>query len=205
MKDKRFVLVLGGARSGKSEFAEQYAAGMGGRVTYIATLSAGDEEMSFRVALHRDRRPPDWVTVEETHDLPQKVEEIGREPGVLLVDCLTGWIANLLLDDRLPRSGASPREKEDYIISRVAHLVSAAVNSRASVLVVSSEAGLGLVPPYPAGRAFRDVSGRANRNLASAADEVYLVVAGLPVELKSLAINLGTGDRRQETGDRKKR
>ncbi|MFZ5631815.1 MAG: bifunctional adenosylcobinamide kinase/adenosylcobinamide-phosphate guanylyltransferase [Bacillota bacterium] len=198
MKDKKFVLVLGGSRSGKSEFAEEVAARLGGPVTYLATLAAGDEEMLRRVALHRERRPPDWVTVEETHHIPQKIAEMGRNSGVLLVDCLTGWITNLLLDGQVPHPGASDAEKEEYIISRVAELADAAANSRASMLVVSDEVGLGLVPPYPLGRLFRDISGRANRLLASRADEVYLVVAGLAVEIKSLALNLGIGDRRKK-------
>lgn len=194
MKNSKFVLILGGARSGKSEFAERTAAGMEGPVTYIATLFPGDPEMSRRVAAHRERRPAGWVTVEEALDVPRKVAEIGQQPGVILIDCLTVWMSNLLLDDRLPRPGASDREKEDYILSRVAELAEAAVNSRASVLAVSNEVGLGLVPPYPIGRVFRDISGRANRYLASVADEVYLVVAGLAVEMKSLAVRMGIGN-----------
>ena len=205
MNEKKLMLVLGGSRSGKSEFAEQAAARMGGPVTYIATLAAGDEEMSRRVAAHRERRPTGWATVEESLDVPLRVREIGIKNGVILIDCLTGWISNLLLDEGLPCPGASAREKEDYIVSRVADLAAAAADSRSSVLVVSSEVGMGLVPSYPLGRAFRDIAGRANRHLASAADEVYLVVAGLAVEIRSLAVNLGTGDRRQETGDRRKK
>ncbi len=187
VKDKKFILFLGGARSGKSELAERAAARMGGPVTYIATLSPGDGEMSSRVAAHRERRPAGWATVEETRDVPRIIEEMGQNPGVLLVDCLTVWLSNLLLDEGLPCPGASPGEKEKYIMDRVADLAAAAVCCRASVLAVSNEVGMGLVPPYPIGRAFRDISGRANRYLASAADEVYLVVAGMAVEIKSLA------------------
>lgn len=187
MKDKKNILFLGGARSGKSELAERAAAGMGGPVTYIATLSPGDGEMLSRVAAHRERRPAGWATVEETRNLPRIITEMGQKPGVLLVDCLTIWLSNLLLDDGLPHPGASQREKEDYIMTRVADLAASAADCRASVIVVSNEVGMGLVPPYPIGRAFRDISGRANRYLASAADEVYLVVAGMAVEMKSLA------------------
>ncbi len=189
MGEKRLVLVLGGARSGKSEFAERLAVAVGGPVTYLATLAVGDEEMARRVAGHRGRRPAGWVTVEETHQLPQRVAEYGSRPGVLLIDCLTGWISNLLLDEKLPFPGASLPEREDYIASRMEELVEAAAVSSGSVLVVSNEVGMGLVPPYPLGRIFRDVSGRANRRLASVADEVYLVVAGLALEIKSRAVN----------------
>lgn len=202
MNEKKFVFILGGARSGKSEVAEQAAAGLGGPVTYLATLAAGDEEMRQRIALHRQRRPSNWVTVEETHDIPGEVARLGKGRGVLLVDCLTGWITNLLTDDGVPRPGASDGEKEEYIISRVGELTEAAVNSAASVVMVSNEVGLGLVPAYPVGRLFRDITGRANRMVASRADEVYLVVAGLPVEIKSLAVNIA--DRGQAQGDRRR-
>lgn len=190
MRNKRLVLILGGARSGKSLFAEDLAARAGGPVTYMATSVAGDDEMVRRVAAHRERRPAEWATVEETLQIPETIVRLGQEPGILLIDCLTGWLSNMLLDNRLPHPGASDNEKEEYIKSRVEDLASAAGKSGAIVLVVSNEVGLGLVPPYPLGRLFRDVSGNANRYLASVADEVYLVVAGLAVEIKSLAVNL---------------
>lgn len=189
MKKGKFILILGGTRSGKSEFAERTAAGLGGPVTYIATMSAGDPEMARRAAAHRERRPDGWATVEETHQVSRVVGQVGDRPGVLLVDCLTGWISNLLLDPDLPGPGAGDPEKEEYILSRIEDLAAAAKSSRAHVLVVSNEVGLGLVPPYPLGRLFRDIAGRANRLLAEAADEVYLVVAGLALEIKSLAVN----------------
>jgi adenosylcobinamide kinase/adenosylcobinamide-phosphate guanylyltransferase len=189
VKDKRLILILGGSRSGKSEFAEQMAARMEGPVTYVATSAACDCEMLRRVAEHRERRPAEWNTVEETLDIPRKIAEIGQRPGVLLIDCLTGWISNLLLDVNLPYPGATGTEKEVYIKSRVEELAASAARSRATVLVVSNEVGMGLVPAYPLGRVFRDAAGHANRYLASVADDVYLVVAGMAVELKSLAVN----------------
>jgi len=194
MQDKKFVLVLGGARSGKSEFAEQEADRLGGPVTYIATMDPADQESARRVAAHRQRRPTGWRTVEETRNLPGRVAEAGLETGVVLVDCLTLWLTNLLLDDQIPHPGAGEEEKEFYINSQVELLASAAKASRSSVLLVANEVGLGLVPPYPLGRVFRDLAGRANRQLAAAADEVYLVVAGLAVEIKSRAVRTGIGN-----------
>lgn len=186
MDNKRVVLILGGSRSGKSELAEKMAKQMGEPVTYIATTVIGDEEMSLRVKAHRERRPPDWTTVEETHNLSQKIAGVGQRPGVILVDCLTAWLTNLLLDVDLPFPGASCIDKENYINSRVEELAAVAMDSRANVLLVANEVGMGLVPPYPLGRAFRDISGYANRYLAQVADDAYLVVAGLVLELKSL-------------------
>ncbi|MFZ5642301.1 MAG: bifunctional adenosylcobinamide kinase/adenosylcobinamide-phosphate guanylyltransferase [Bacillota bacterium] len=190
MDRKRVVLVTGGTRSGKSEFAEQMAFLMKGPVTYVATMAPGDDEMARRVALHRERRPGSWTTVEEMTDIPGVINRVGEKPGVILVDCLTGWLSNLLLDENMPRLGASDQEKETYISTKVEGLVASASGSKASVLIVSDEVGMGLVPPYPLGRLFRDISGKANRRIALAANEVYLVVSGLAIEIKSLAVNL---------------
>lgn len=187
MNNKGVILILGGSRSGKSEFAEQMAKQMRGPVTYIATTVIGDEEMSLRVKAHLKRRPSDWTTIEETHNLSQKIADIGQSPGVILVDCLTAWLTNLLLDVDLPFSGATCIDKENYINIRVEEMAAVAMDSRSTVLLVANEVGMGLVPPYPLGRAFRDISGRANRYLAQVADDAYFVVAGLALELKSLA------------------
>jgi len=190
MGGKKIILVTGGTRSGKSEFAEDLAMRMGGPVTYLATLAPGDEEMQRRVATHRERRPARWTTIEEAVEIPERLAEAGREPGVLLVDCLTGWLSNLLLSETLPHPGATGAQKEEYIDGMVENLAGAACRSAASVIIVTDEVGLGLVPPYPLGRLFRDMAGKAGRRLASASDEVYLVVAGLAVEIKSRAVNL---------------
>ncbi|MCL5058675.1 MAG: bifunctional adenosylcobinamide kinase/adenosylcobinamide-phosphate guanylyltransferase [Actinobacteria bacterium] len=190
MGGKKIVLVTGGTRSGKSEFAEDLALRMGGPVTYLATLAPGDEEMQRRVDLHRERRPARWTTIEEAVEIPGRLDEAGRAPGVLLVDCLTGWLSNLLLSDTLPHPGADRNQKEEYIDRMVEELAGAAGRSAASVIIVADEVGLGLVPPYPLGRLFRDIAGKAGRRLALTADEVYLVVAGLAVEIKKLAVNV---------------
>lgn len=190
MGGKKIILVTGGTRSGKSEFAEDLALRMGGPVTYLATLAPGDEEMQRRVALHRERRPARWTTIEEALEIPSRLDEAGSKPGVLLIDCLTGWLSNLLLSQTLPQPGATEAQKEEYIDQMVEALVAAAGRSSASVIIVTDEVGMGLVPPYPLGRLFRDMAGKAGRRMASAADEVYLVVAGLAVEIKSRAVNL---------------
>lgn len=193
MERGKFILVLGGARSGKSEFAEELAAGWGLPVTYVATAAAGDPEMARRIASHRERRPAMWRTVEETHLLPGVVARQGNRPGVVLVDCLTIWLSNLLLDDKFPHSNFSDTEKEKSIQSLVEQFAGQASGSPAHVIAVACEVGLGLVPEYPLGRMFRDLAGWANRRLAQQADEVYFVAAGLALEIKSRSVNLKSG------------
>lgn len=182
MKGK-LVLVLGGSRSGKSEFAESIAGQMGGCVTYIATTAVRDEEMAERVKLHRMRRPQDWKTVEEEKDVLRVVSN-GKEGDVFLLDCVTVWITNLILDNQLTGHDSKTAEKEHYIMDQVIRLA-AAVERGIHLILVSNEVGLGLVPEYQLGRVFRDLAGRVNQALAAKADQVYFTVAGLPLEIKS--------------------
>lgn len=192
MNRGKLILVLGGARSGKSEFAESLAGGMSPSVTYVATAAAGDGEMARRIADHRSRRPSGWKTVEETHLLPEVLREHGAIPGVVLVDCLTVWLTNLLLDESIPHPGAADEEKEDHIALRVAELAHSALECKSNIILVANEVGMGIVPAYPLGRLFRDAAGRTNRHLARVADEVYFVAAGLAWEIKSIAVNSRT-------------
>lgn len=177
------VLVLGGARSGKSSFSEKLAETYGSKVIYVATATVQDEEMARRVAHHRFRRPASWDTVEETHYLEKVVDRYGNEADVLLIDCLTMWISNLLLDEILPAPGSSFEEKEAFILERARALAEIACQVKARVILVTNEVGWGLVPDNQLGRAFRDAAGRVNQLLAQRAELVYLVVAGLPIEL----------------------
>lgn len=179
----KLVLVLGGSRSGKSEFAESIAGQMGGSVTYIATTAVRDREMADRVKLHRARRSQDWVTVEEEKDVSRVVSN-GREGDVFLLDCVTVWITNLILDNQLTEQDLKAGEKERYIMEKVFQLTDTVENG-AHLILVSNEVGLGLVPEYPLGRLFRDLAGKVNQVLAAKADQVYFVVAGLPLEIKS--------------------
>ncbi|MCL6634180.1 MAG: bifunctional adenosylcobinamide kinase/adenosylcobinamide-phosphate guanylyltransferase [Peptococcaceae bacterium] len=184
MKGK-LILVLGGSRSGKSRFAEQMAGRLGGRVVYIATAAVRDGEMAERVRLHRARRPRWWETVEEEKNILGVLGQAGRG-DVFLLDCVTLWLTNLLLDEDIPSPGAGRAEKEAYIVEQAMRLADT-VHTGAHLILVSNEVGLGLVPEYPLGRAFRDLAGKVNQELAARADQVFFTVAGIPLEIKSPA------------------
>jgi adenosylcobinamide kinase/adenosylcobinamide-phosphate guanylyltransferase len=175
---KELVLVLGGVRSGKSAFALSLAAQLGERVTFVATAEPGDQEMRERIERHRQCRPDAWGTVEAPLDVARAVA--AADSDVVVIDCLGLLAANLMA--RAQATGASA---DDLMESQVAGLLDAYHRGRASVIVVSNEVGMGVVPPYPSGREFRDLLGRANQCVARAADRVYWMLAGLPVEVKA--------------------
>lgn len=180
------VLILGGARSGKSGFAEQLAAGMGGPVLYLATAEALDEEMGERVTAHRLRRPAHWETVEEPLAVAGVIAERGREGDVILLECLTLLVSNLLrgFGEDGPAEIADGGSCEERVLASVNDLISAAHEAGASLIVVSNEVGMGVVPEHPLGRVYRDALGRANQAVAARADSVYLMVAGIPWPIK---------------------
>lgn len=180
------VLVIGGTRSGKSRFAEKLAARSGKNVVYLATAGIHDDEMAQRVKEHRLRRPEAWRTVEETHNLTGVLSTL--PPGtVVLIDCITLWMSNLLLDENMPRPGAGGLEKENHITTEAREIVHVARGKNLYLIMVSNEVGCGLVPEYELGRSYRDIAGRVNQLLAELADRVFYIVAGLPLELKSMA------------------
>lgn len=181
----KLVLFLGGARSGKSRMAEELALETGGPVAYIATASVLDDEMARRVALHQERRPAHWVTVEETVDLAGALERVPQNVVTVVIDCLTIWLTNKLLaryDDAL--SLAEYGEIEDEIRAELARFCVAAHQKPYRTVVVSNEVGCGIVPELPLGRLFRDIAGRANQQMAKEADAVYFAVAGYPLQVK---------------------
>jgi adenosylcobinamide kinase/adenosylcobinamide-phosphate guanylyltransferase len=173
----KVILFTGGARSGKSAAAERYAGLRDAPVIYVATAAAGDEEMRARIAQHRARRPAGWGTLEVTGQTGAALRALA--PGtVVLLDCLTLLVSNILLAHQEEPDQAVEREIED--------LLAAARERALTLIVVTSEVGMGVVPEHPQGRRYRDLLGRAAQRVAAAAQEVYLVVAGIAVELRCL-------------------
>ncbi|MBP2627074.1 MAG: Adenosylcobinamide-phosphate guanylyltransferase [Firmicutes bacterium] len=183
----KIILVTGGARSGKSLFAEQYAIAQGGHMAYIATAQIYDQEMESRVALHRQRRADNWQTFEAPYDAHQAVELAAKEATIILFDCLTLYTSNLLLSPNTPNQ---PEETYQYIMKEIDKLLASARASEATVLFVTNEVGMGIVPDNALARQYRDIAGMVNQKVAAYADEVYLVISGLAVEIKKIAINV---------------
>ncbi|MBC7227589.1 MAG: bifunctional adenosylcobinamide kinase/adenosylcobinamide-phosphate guanylyltransferase [Thermoflexales bacterium] len=177
----RFTLILGGARSGKSDYAQRLAAESGRPVLYVATATAGDEEMAERIARHRAARPPHWHTLEVPVNVGQALKANVAGGEVVLMDCLTLLVSNLMMDE-------GEEVTEDRLMARLVDelevIVKVCAERGAHLIIVSNEVGMGLVPPYPMGRIYRDALGRANQWLAARADRVVLMVAGIPLELK---------------------
>lgn len=201
----RLILVTGGARSGKSTYGErlamQTAEPLGGGVVYLATSETNDEEMAARVAAHQAARPGSWTTVECPLDVAAAVREYAGP--VFLLDCVTFWVTNLLFRDGAFGGSTPPEEGYNYardllppaeeraagerVRAAVDELLDALDESGATLVAVSNEVGLGVVPEYPLARLYRDQLGWANQRLAAAAEHVYFLVAGQPLDVKALA------------------
>lgn len=176
----RIVLVTGGARAGKSRWAEGEATRLAGdEVALVATAEPGDEEMARRIAAHRAARSPGWVTLEAPIFVPRAVRDVDRP--VVLLDCLTLWVSNLLLDDGVASEEA---DRGDGIRHRVEALLEVARDRQGTLIVVTNEVGLGVVPDNRLARTYRDLLGWANARVAREADRVVLLVAGIPVEIR---------------------
>lgn len=165
------TLVLGGARSGKSAFAEQLVGDSGLARVYLATATAEDDEMRSRIGYHRERRGDGWVTVEEPVALVDALTREATHGRAVLVDCLTLWLSNLMFAERDP-------EIEGRRLTRFLEV------AKCPIVLVSNEVGLGLVPETPLGRKFRDAQGRLNQIVAAAVPNVVFIAAGLPLWLK---------------------
>jgi adenosylcobinamide kinase/adenosylcobinamide-phosphate guanylyltransferase len=168
----RRVLVLGGARSGKSSFAERLATESGRAVVYVATATASDEEMAERIAMHRAQRPAAWRTLELPTGVAPGMAANLKDGDAIILEDLTFLLSNLMAEDE--------SQAEARAIAEIQQLLTLA----AEIILVSNEVGLGLVPPYPLGRQFRDALGRVNQFAAAACGEVYMLFAGLPLQLK---------------------
>jgi len=165
----KLTLVLGGARSGKSRYAEDLIAALPAPWAYVATAQAGDAEMAKRIAAHRRRRGPQWRTLEAPRDVAAALQSCRALP--VLVDCLTLWLSNLML-------------AEADIDGEIAQLETALAAMTAPVVLVANEVGSGIVPAHELGRRFRDLQGLLNQRMAARAERVVLMVAGLPLMVK---------------------
>lgn len=178
-------LILGGARSGKSRHAEQLARAAAAPVTYIATARAGDAEMARRIARHRADRPGQWSTVEAPVELAAALADAAAPGTVVIVDCLTLWLTNLLFDDHLGESAQGPVTPPPRFARQRSAFLHALPQAGGTVICVSNEIGFGVVPMGALTRFFADEMGRLNQEAAALADRVTLMVAGLPLELKA--------------------
>lgn len=198
----QFTLVTGGARSGKSRFAELLAAHAKRPVIYIATAQIWDEEMALRVKKHQQQRPSTWRLIEEPRNIRDTLLQLKDESGVILLDCVTLWLTNLLLAGQAqPTAPSCPdgqevppnfqnnndlfhNRLEPQILDVVKDVAQLAREIKPQVIFVTNEVGQGIVPENPLSRAYRDLAGRSNQILAHSADQVYMVVAGFPLEIK---------------------
>jgi adenosylcobinamide kinase/adenosylcobinamide-phosphate guanylyltransferase len=192
---RQLIFLLGGARSGKSSYAEKLAAQLGPRVLYVATAEAKDEEMRARIAMHRRQRPSSWRTVEAASGVGHAIRAAVEAGGVdaVLFDCLTMLVSNAILEglaeqdlDKVDETAARAR-----VTAELEALFDVFQAGDLPWIVVSNQVGSGLVPPYRLGRVYRDLLGWANQKVASLADRVYLMVAGLPVDVKALGAAAG--------------
>jgi adenosylcobinamide kinase/adenosylcobinamide-phosphate guanylyltransferase len=188
-------LILGGARSGKSSYGEKLAASFGDKVGYLATLKITDPEMKKRVIQHRKRRPRGWMTFELEKTKPDKIEidriisELKKNNiDTLLLDCATNLLFRLLdgykLDDLDVINNKMEVQIETEVLDIFSYLLEKLSSRNMNIIIISNEIGMGVVPAFPLGRLFRDLMGMVNKKLASAADEVYLLIAGLRQRLK---------------------
>ena len=169
----QIILITGGARSGKSRYAEQRALAIGNKPLYVATAEGLDEEMTQRIAEHRKRRGANWRTLEAPLELIEALLAERGKTDCAVVDCLTLWLSNLLI-----------RHDEESAASHVRNLIAHLRRLDFPVIVVTNEVGWGIVPDNPLARKFRDLAGWANQQMAQAADEVILMVAGIPIIAK---------------------
>lgn len=189
------VLITGGAQSGKSKFAEQYAAKLGPEGIYVATMERGDEETKRKIERHvtirnkagffRETREVPLMLADELESIRIESRSLRAQRRVILVDCLTMWLSNLLHVEM--EQSEHPEEAVHAAVDELAETLKRMCNP---VLLVTNEVGDGIVPAYPLGRLYRDLAGQMNQAIAAISDQVFLVTAGIPVELKSMAFRL---------------
>ncbi len=182
------TLVTGGARSGKSRYAEQLCKNLGGKVCYLATAKAIDSDMEDRIARHKASRPAKWATIEKYCGFSDLIsEEAFTSCDTFLLDCVTIMITNIMFDLDVDYDTCAHDmldDIEEKIRGDIAELINVMRSHKKNLFLVTNEVGMGLVPPYRLGSIFRDIAGRMNQFIAKEADEAYLVVCGLPQKLK---------------------
>lgn len=178
----KVIFITGGSRSGKSSFALQLARGFNTTVLFVATAEAKDEEMAERIANHKKGRPKNWRTLEASMNVGMRIEKEAGDTGVIVIDCLTLLVSNLLVCQAEAEPDA--RRSSVDVNRELNRLLRCFDRLEATFIIVSNEVGLGLVPPYPLGRVYRDLLGEVNQAIASRADEVYFMVSGIPLRLK---------------------
>lgn len=183
------TFILGGARSGKSDLAAKLAAAGGRDVLFVATMRELDDEMRARVAAHQAARPPHWRTIQAPVDVGAALQQHARKGEFVIVDCVTAWIANVILDALPDPDAASIDAVAALMVSieqQTADVIGWARRFEGDVAVVSNDVGAGVVPAYALGRIFRDATGSANKALAAAAGRTLYVIAGLALDLRAL-------------------
>ena len=185
------ILCSGGARSGKSEFAEQLALSLKGRKVYVATGQAFDDEMKDRIKKHQLRRGKEWITFEIPLHLHKNWEEIKNVSDVILIDCLTMFTSNHVFAHGDINTQEDANRIESIILEELRLLLQEINNSNdKTVIFVTNEIGLGIVPENKLARYFRDITGRVNREVASTANKMYLTISGITIELKSQEVHI---------------
>jgi adenosylcobinamide kinase/adenosylcobinamide-phosphate guanylyltransferase len=182
----KLTLILGGARSGKSRHAENLAMKNGGRVVFIATAQPLDDEMEARIQHHREARLTSWSTLELPVGVGLTVMSNPPEVDLILLDCLTLLVSNAMLLVTGPDGRIDEQTATNLVEGEITDLIKAITAAQTDWIVVSNEVGMGLVPPYPLGRLYRDLLGRANQRLAAQADQVVFMIAGIPMTLKAV-------------------
>ena len=172
------ILITGGARAGKSSYAQKLAAAIGGRVLFVATAEAKDKDMRLRIENHKKSRPLNWDTLESPAEVAKAIGEKKGDYPVFVVDCITMLVSNVMLGAK------DETAAESEVMKEIDSLINIMQSKSTAFILVSNEVGLGIVPDNELSRVYRDLLGRANQLLAQHADEVYLMVAGIPVKIK---------------------
>lgn len=180
---KKSYLIIGGVRSGKSEYAQSLAKRLSSSVIFLATAQARDDEMKDRIREHQKKRPKDWQTIEEPLNLAMSLKGLIKKAEVILIDCLTIFISNHLLSLKKDQSIKTAKIRIQNELTDLFNLYS---DHSASLIIVTNEVGMGVVPATPLGRSYRDLLGWANKYIAQRIDHLILLIAGIPIDIKQI-------------------